>query len=70
MVSSEKIDLATGVMLTIQPCCISGSGKTSLLMALLGEMHFVRNHGSSFSLPRSGGVSYADQGSWLQNQVN
>lgn len=70
----------------------TGSGKTSLFMALLGEMHFeqkVRSSfskqtksladrteplfldqaGSSFSLPRSGGVAYADQQSWLQNQT-
>ncbi|KAL7413558.1 P-loop containing nucleoside triphosphate hydrolase protein [Mrakia frigida] len=47
----------------------TGSGKTSLFMALLGEMHFEQKPGSSFSLPRSGGVAYADQQSWLQNQT-
>ncbi|KAF7964551.1 hypothetical protein HWV62_5794, partial [Athelia sp. TMB] len=48
----------------------TGSGKTSLLMALLGEMHFVRPGPSSwFNLPRSGGVAYAAQESWVQNET-
>ena len=48
----------------------TGSGKTSLLMALLGEMHFVpKGPGANFSLPRTGGVSYASQQSWLQNKT-
>jgi ABC-type multidrug transport system fused ATPase/permease subunit len=46
----------------------TGCGKTSLLMALLGEMHFEqRGPDSSFGLPRTGGVAYASQQSWLQN---
>lgn len=47
----------------------TGSGKTSILLALLGEMHFesAAQPGSSFSLPRKGGISFADQASWLQN---
>lgn len=48
----------------------TGAGKTSLLMALLGEMHFEsRGPDSSFGLPRSGGVAYASQQSWLQNRT-
>jgi ABC-type multidrug transport system fused ATPase/permease subunit len=48
----------------------TGSGKTSLLMALLGEMHFVpTKSGANFSLPRTGGISYASQQSWLQNKT-
>ncbi|KZP21077.1 P-loop containing nucleoside triphosphate hydrolase protein [Athelia psychrophila] len=48
----------------------TGSGKTSLLMALLGEMHFIRpGPGSWFNLPRSGGVAYAAQESWVQNET-
>lgn len=48
----------------------TGSGKTSLLMALLGEMHFVPTGvGANFSLPRTSGVSYASQQSWLQNKT-
>ncbi|KAL4069345.1 P-loop containing nucleoside triphosphate hydrolase protein [Scleroderma citrinum] len=48
----------------------TGSGKTSLLMALLGEMHFVpSNLCSWFNLPRKGGVAYAAQESWIQNET-
>ncbi|KZP30958.1 P-loop containing nucleoside triphosphate hydrolase protein [Athelia psychrophila] len=48
----------------------TGSGKTSLLMALLGEMHFIRPEpGSWFNLPRDGGVAYAAQESWVQNET-
>ncbi|KAF9462732.1 P-loop containing nucleoside triphosphate hydrolase protein [Collybia nuda] len=46
----------------------TGSGKTSLLMALLGEMHFLPSGpGSWFNLPRGGGVAYAAQESWVIN---
>jgi ABC-type multidrug transport system fused ATPase/permease subunit len=48
----------------------TGSGKTSLLMALLGEMHFVPMRPDSwYQLPRAGGVSYAAQESWVQNET-
>ncbi|TRM65976.1 hypothetical protein BD626DRAFT_427540 [Schizophyllum amplum] len=48
----------------------TGSGKTSLLMALLGEMHFAPSAPDSwFHLPRSGGVAYAAQESWVQNET-
>ncbi|KAH6912895.1 ATP-binding cassette transporter [Coprinopsis sp. MPI-PUGE-AT-0042] len=48
----------------------TGSGKTALLMALLGEMHFVPMASDSwFNLPRSGGVAYAAQESWVQNET-
>ncbi|KAI0052513.1 P-loop containing nucleoside triphosphate hydrolase protein [Auriscalpium vulgare] len=48
----------------------TGSGKTSLLMALLGEMHFVPlGPGSWYHLPRKGGVAYAAQESWVQNET-
>ncbi|KAF6747848.1 multidrug resistance-associated ABC transporter [Ephemerocybe angulata] len=48
----------------------TGSGKTSLLMALLGEMHFSPTPpDSAFSLPRAGGVSFAVQESWVQNET-
>ncbi|KAI0039394.1 P-loop containing nucleoside triphosphate hydrolase protein [Auriscalpium vulgare] len=48
----------------------TGSGKTSLLMALLGEMHFVPlGQRSWFNLPRNGGVAYAAQESWVQNET-
>ncbi|EIM80365.1 uncharacterized protein STEHIDRAFT_162782 [Stereum hirsutum FP-91666 SS1] len=46
----------------------TGCGKTSLLMALLGEMHFVPLAPRSwFNLPRDGGVAYAAQESWVMN---
>ncbi|KAG5644694.1 hypothetical protein DXG03_007917 [Asterophora parasitica] len=46
----------------------SGSGKTSLLMALLGEMHFLPSGPRAwFNLPRAGGVAYAAQESWVMN---
>ena len=62
--------------LLFKPGCINlvvgptGSGKTSLIMALLGEMHFVPSEpDSSFNLPRHGGVAYAAQESWVQNET-
>ncbi|KAF8477848.1 hypothetical protein JB92DRAFT_2801159 [Gautieria morchelliformis] len=48
----------------------TGSGKTSLLMALLGEMHFEPNGAKAgFRLPREGGVAYAAQEAWVQNET-
>ncbi|KAH0835495.1 hypothetical protein J3R83DRAFT_9163 [Lanmaoa asiatica] len=48
----------------------TGSGKTSMLMALLGEMHWMPSGpGSWFNLPRDGGVAYAAQESWVQNDT-
>ncbi|KAH8072268.1 hypothetical protein BXZ70DRAFT_964229 [Cristinia sonorae] len=48
----------------------TGSGKTSILMALLGEMHYIP-HGpdSYYNLPRTEGVAYAAQESWVQNET-
>ncbi|KAJ4477282.1 hypothetical protein J3R30DRAFT_3657757 [Lentinula aciculospora] len=49
----------------------TGSGKTSMLMALLGEMHYVPRSSdlgeSWFNLPKGRGVGYAAQESWVQN---
>ncbi|KAF5375212.1 hypothetical protein D9758_000001 [Tetrapyrgos nigripes] len=43
----------------------TGSGKTSLLMALLSEMHFIPSSPDSwYNLPRDSGVAYAAQESW------
>ncbi|TFK33331.1 hypothetical protein BDQ12DRAFT_700806 [Crucibulum laeve] len=48
----------------------TGSGKTALLMALLGEMHFIPKGLSSWvNLPRSSGISYASQESWIFNDT-
>ena len=45
-------------------------GKTSMLMALLGEMHRVPLSPDSWvSLPRTNGVAYAAQESWVLNQT-
>ncbi|KDR83043.1 hypothetical protein GALMADRAFT_866150 [Galerina marginata CBS 339.88] len=62
--------------LWFKPNCINlivgptGSGKTSMLMALLGEMHFIRSSTDSwFNLPREGGVAFAAQESWVQNET-
>ncbi|KAF9261735.1 hypothetical protein L218DRAFT_1001520 [Marasmius fiardii PR-910] len=46
----------------------TGCGKTSLLMALLSEMHFIPNAPDSwYNLPREEGVAYAAQESWVLN---
>ncbi|KAJ7495858.1 hypothetical protein B0H11DRAFT_2000914 [Mycena galericulata] len=48
----------------------TGSGKTSLLMALLGEMHFIPSSPTSwYNLPRRKGVAYATQESWVMNDT-
>ncbi|KAF8610641.1 hypothetical protein BDV93DRAFT_484022 [Ceratobasidium sp. AG-I] len=48
----------------------TGCGKTSLLMALLGEMHFAPGSPDSwFGLPREEGVAYAAQEVWIQNET-
>ncbi|TFK19880.1 ATP-binding cassette transporter [Coprinopsis marcescibilis] len=48
----------------------TGSGKTSLLMALLGEMHYKPIAPDSwFNLPHAGGVAYVAQESWAQNET-
>ncbi|RXW23865.1 hypothetical protein EST38_g2012 [Candolleomyces aberdarensis] len=59
--SPNKINLIVGP---------TGSGKTSLLMALLGEMHYIPlSPDSWFNLPRSEGIAYAAQESWVQNET-
>ncbi|KAJ6610803.1 hypothetical protein B0H10DRAFT_2059064 [Mycena sp. CBHHK59/15] len=48
----------------------TGSGKTSLLMALLGEMHWLSSGPNSwYNLPRGSGVAYAAQESWVLNET-
>ncbi|KAF9007748.1 P-loop containing nucleoside triphosphate hydrolase protein [Hymenopellis radicata] len=48
----------------------TGSGKTSLLMALLGEMHFIPIGPEPwYNLPRANGIAYAAQESWVQNET-
>ncbi|KZT36414.1 P-loop containing nucleoside triphosphate hydrolase protein [Sistotremastrum suecicum HHB10207 ss-3] len=49
-------------------CGPTASGKTSLLMALLGELHFLPlSPSATCHLPRGGGVAYAAQESWVLN---
>ncbi|KAJ7646982.1 P-loop containing nucleoside triphosphate hydrolase protein [Roridomyces roridus] len=74
--SSRRFLLKIEGELFFKPDCVNlvvgptGSGKTSLLMALLGEMHFVRSSPSSwYNLPRGEGVAYAAQESWVQNDT-
>ena len=51
-------------------CGPTGSGKTSLLMALLREMHYMPLGPDSWvNLPRKGGVAYVAQESWIQNDT-
>jgi ABC-type uncharacterized transport system fused permease/ATPase subunit len=46
----------------------TGSGKTSLLMALLGEMHYIpAGPGSWVNVPREGGLAFCAQESWVQS---
>ncbi|KAF5389262.1 hypothetical protein D9757_003539 [Collybiopsis confluens] len=48
----------------------TGSGKTSLILALLGEMNYTPLSADAwFHLPRSGGVAYAAQESWVINET-
>ncbi|KAG8799884.1 hypothetical protein FRC16_004194 [Serendipita sp. 398] len=56
-----------GVNMIVGP---TGAGKTSILMALLGEMHFQpAGPDAFFNLPRSGGVSFCSQEPWITNQT-
>ncbi|KAJ7807314.1 hypothetical protein B0H14DRAFT_3483418 [Mycena olivaceomarginata] len=74
--SSRRFQLKIEGELLFKPGCVNlvlgptGSGKTSLLMALLGEMHLVPSSLSSwYNLPRGGGISYAGQESWVLNDT-
>ncbi|KAF8309909.1 P-loop containing nucleoside triphosphate hydrolase protein [Clavulina sp. PMI_390] len=48
----------------------TGCGKTSILLALLGEMHFISSGTNSwYNLPRQNGVAYAAQSPWILNRT-
>lgn len=64
-IKGELIFKQNGINLIIGP---TGCGKTSVLMALLGEMHFIPSSVNSwFNLPRGDGIAYSAQESWVQN---
>ncbi|KAJ7645869.1 hypothetical protein B0H17DRAFT_1186847 [Mycena rosella] len=74
--SSRRFLLKVEGDVFFKPGCVNlvvgptGSGKTSLLMALLGEMHHVPSSPSSwYNLPRGKGVSYAAQESFVMNDT-
>ncbi|KAJ3747371.1 multidrug resistance-associated ABC transporter [Lentinula detonsa] len=63
----EVLFRPNGINLIVGP---TGAGKTSILLALLGEMRFTSIESDSYyNLPREGGVSYAAQESWIQNDT-
>ena len=48
----------------------TGAGKTSMLMALLGEMHYTPLGADSWvNLPKKDGVAYASQESWVLSET-
>ncbi|KAF9516655.1 hypothetical protein BS47DRAFT_1371638 [Hydnum rufescens UP504] len=56
-----------GLNLIVGP---TGSGKTSLLLALLGELHFSPPGPDSwYNIPRDGGVAYSAQEPWILNET-
>ncbi|KAJ6584918.1 multidrug resistance-associated ABC transporter [Mycena capillaripes] len=64
-IRSEVIFQPGVVNLIVGP---TGVGKTAVLLALLGEMHFVpAGPNAWFNLPRHGGVAYASQLPWVEN---
>ena len=66
-IADELVFRRGAINLIIGP---TGCGKTSLLMALLGEMHFAPTSPTSwYKLPRAGGVAYAAQESWVLNRT-
>ncbi|KAJ7049448.1 hypothetical protein C8F01DRAFT_1352344 [Mycena amicta] len=74
--STRRFILKIDGELFFKPGCFNlvvgptGAGKTSLLMALLGEMHSVPTGPSSwYNLPRDEGVAFAAQESWVLNDT-
>ncbi|KAF9449128.1 multidrug resistance-associated ABC transporter [Macrolepiota fuliginosa MF-IS2] len=66
-IDGELLFKQGGINLIVGP---TGSGKTSLLMALLGEMHLLPARPNCwYGLPRENGIAYAAQESWVQNDT-
>ncbi|KIK54607.1 hypothetical protein GYMLUDRAFT_48525 [Collybiopsis luxurians FD-317 M1] len=69
-ISDEVVFHRDCINLIIGP---TGSGKTAMLLALLGEMHYIPDSSSLqdswYHLPRSKGVAYAAQESWVLNET-
>ncbi|KAF5323760.1 hypothetical protein D9619_012892 [Psilocybe cf. subviscida] len=66
-IPNEVIFKSNSFNLVVGP---TGSGKNSILMALLGEMHLMPAGPRSWcNLDRSRGVAYAAQESWVQNET-
>lgn len=58
-----------GLNLVVGP---TASGKTSLLLALLGELHYIPSvviDDSWYNLPRDAGVSFCAQEPWILNET-
>ncbi|KAK7694257.1 hypothetical protein QCA50_001437 [Cerrena zonata] len=74
--SHRKFVLRVENEVVFKPGCVNivigqtGVGKTSLLMALLGEMHYIPlGSQAAVSLPREKGVAYHAQESWVLNET-
>ncbi|KAJ7134490.1 P-loop containing nucleoside triphosphate hydrolase protein [Mycena epipterygia] len=70
--TSYKLRIKSEVI--FQPCVVNlivgptGVGKTAVLLALLGEMHYISTGPNSwFNLPRGGGIAYTSQQPWIEN---
>ncbi|PSR81333.1 hypothetical protein PHLCEN_2v6412 [Hermanssonia centrifuga] len=66
-IEDELVFKKGGINLIVGP---TGVGKTSVLMALLGEMHYIPLGPNSWTnLPREGGVAFVAQESWIQSET-
>ncbi|KAJ6619498.1 P-loop containing nucleoside triphosphate hydrolase protein [Mycena sp. CBHHK59/15] len=73
--SSFRLRINSGSEVIFQPGVVNlivgptGVGKTAVLLALLGEMHFTPAGPEPWlNLPREGGIAYASQQSFVQNE--
>ncbi|KLO18951.1 P-loop containing nucleoside triphosphate hydrolase protein [Schizopora paradoxa] len=74
--SKRRFELKFDSKVVFKPGCINlvtgptGSGKTAILMALLGEMYYKAVREDSWCrLPREQGIAYAAQESWVLNDT-